>query len=144
MQIGHKVIEYVIVLAIIVIMILIIIGIFNGVSSLEQNTAEQRSGTYWALAELSIPEYSLSEGTLHVLLKNNMGETISFNNVIIGESENLSFVLLEAGETVEYFLKQTCEGRTYSLPVQVDYSSLTTNLNYTFEGEELLRGECQG
>ena len=144
MQKGHKVIEYVVVLAIIVIMVLIIAGIFNGVSTLKQSTAEQRSATYWALSELSISEYSFSEGTLYLLLKNNIGETILLNNVIVGESEDRSFVLLQAGETVEYFLKQTCEGRTYSLPVQIDYSSLTTNLNYTFEGEELLRGECQG
>lgn len=139
--------EYMIVLAIVIIIGLIVIGILRNVPASGSAAATRASKAYWEGADIGITDYAIDGTGIVLFIRNNFARNIKITNIKFDDtSVYTTDEVFRPGEIKELTsTSETCTaGRQYSYAVEIDYTDLTTNSEFTFIGSTELVGTCAG
>ncbi len=139
--------EYLIVLAVVIIIGLIVIGILRSVPAIGTTATSRTSKIYWESAEIGITDHAIDGSGIVLFVKNNFVKDIKITEIKLdGSSIYTPDETLKPGEIRELIsTSKTCtSGRQYSYEIEIDYTDLTTNSEFTFKGSTELIGTCAG
>lgn len=138
--------EYLIILAVVIIISLIVVGVLGGVPGIGKGAATRASAAYWRSADVAITDFAISaSGSDTVIIKNNLRNTITVNDLLVNSVDLASGEVLSSGATKTYSgaIAACSAGQTFSYPVSIYYQDSITLANYNFSGEGTrLEGVC--
>ena len=151
--------EYMIILAVVIIIALIVVGVMGGIPGVGGGARGRASASYWQTADVGIVAYSISAGgTTNVRIRNNLGDTVTIDDVNLSTSgsthaslvvqNEATTLVLAPGETATVTAAiggSICSsaGDAFSSAVWINYTNQETGAVYTFQGEgNKLEGTC--
>jgi len=139
--------EYLIILAVVIIIGLIVIGILRNVPASGAAAKERASKAYWEGADVGVTDFAIDGSGIVLFIRNNFARDVEITNIKFDTtSVYTTDTVFRPGEIKKLTSTAiTCTGgNTYSYEVSIDYTDLTTNSDFTFDGATSLVGTCAG
>ena len=138
--------EYLIILAVVIIIALIVVGVLGGIPGIGKGASARASAAYWRSADVAITDFAISaSGTDTVIIKSNLRNTITVNDLIVNSVDLASGETLSSGASRTYTgsIAACTADQTFSYTVSITYQDSITSANYNFTGDGTrLEGVC--
>lgn len=138
--------EYLIVLAIVIIIALIVVGVMGGIPGIGGGASGRGNAAFWSSQDVAFTSYAVSaSGTDTVVLKNNLRNQITVNDLVVNGADLAAGESLAPGASRTYTgaVAACTAGQPFSYAANVYYQDSVTSANYNLTGNgQKLEGTC--
>ena len=129
--------EYLIILAVVIVIGLITVGVLGGIPSIGGGTGRNADSAELRTNKIGVMGHTLNSSAMKLLLRNNMPETISLNNLSIEgtvcSATNLPVILSSGRQTTVVctnVISSEVSGTQYEYDLDINYTDVTAKADY--------------